>query len=261
MTWRPRWLLRLVCLMVLPATALPVRPVWCTSAQSDMTEPVPLAQDEIVRGKAMFAVMGGSDTYDTVGNLGATFRIGNLLGGDLYFFADMLTWIENPSASEFQPRRIVYTLEAGYTPKAVENRTTLFVKHQSFHDVDSFDGMDESYELYGLRYRVREEPHVWLRIGKYLNRTVVDYDWDYIVGLQSDIGTMGNNLLYGFALLHYVTEDGSSGRDGFVDWALETGLDFQNSITLFLRNEQLHDVDRFAGITDTYTTLGIKYEW
>jgi len=237
------------------------QPAQCTSAQTDWTEPVPLVAEKMVRGKAMFGVLGGSDLYDSVGNLGATFDIGDVKGGDIYFFGDVLTWITNPKLTDFEPRRVVYTLEAGYISPVDDQRYSLFVKHQSFHDVDSSDGIDESYELYGFRYRISDEPAILLRVGKYANRSAVDYDWDFAVGSATSLGSISDRQLYASAWVHHVTESGNPDRDGFTDYFIEVGVEFLSGIDVFVRYELLHDLDRFDGTTDHHLVLGTKYIW
>lgn len=257
MTMRTSFTLRVLCLVGLMGGL--ATPAACTSADINLTEPVP-PSEEIVSGNAVFGIVAGQ-VYNSFGNLGATFDIGNLGGGRFYFFPDILTWIKNPNTSEFEPRRVEYTLEVGYFSPGADHRLSFFIKHQSFHDVDSFDGIQESYELYGARYLTMKDPSIVLRVGKYLDVRTVDYDWDFALSATSHIGNVGARPLSASATLHSVTEKGSRARNGFTDYSAEISLEFRSGIDLFLRYETMHDINRFAGTTDHHGIVGTRYVW
>jgi len=237
-------------------------PASCASPQFELTEPVLVPTDNLVHGTATFEILLGSHVYNTAGNLGATFPLGTARSGRFYFYADMLTWIRNPGDSRFEPRRIVYTLEPGYYIQRDDNRYRFFIKHQSFHNSDTFCDDNESYELYGLSYNSLRRPELYVSVGKYVNRCVVDYTWDLVGWATWELAQSDSTTTYFHAWLHIVTEnDGPRGRNGFTDYAAELGLRFNSGVMLFARYEFLHDVDRFAGESDHRLIPGITYTW
>lgn len=235
-----------------------------TSAQIEMADPVlPCVQEKPVHGTAFFGLVPGSDLYDTAGNLGATFELAKKRASIVYFTGDLFTYIKNPGGTHFEPRRIIYTLEPGVAVrKGSCDVYRLFIKHQSYHDVDFTDGINESYELYGLGYCHGNLNGVHLSVGKYLNRKAVDYDWDLAAAVTIGLGKGIGGDVYTHLWVHRVTESSPpAGRDGFTDYAAELGVKYISGITLFGRLEHLHDLDRFAGRTESHGLTGLKYEW
>jgi hypothetical protein len=242
-----------LCLTVIPALA--------TSAQMEMTERTLLLEDgEVVHGTAFFGAVIGSDLYNSAGNLGATFHLGSWKPGILYFNGDVWTWIENGADNSFKPRRILYTLEPGYYRQKGNDAYRFFIKHQSYHNVDFFGGMNEAYELYGVSYRHLDKPKVYLELGTYQNKRIVDYSLDIAASLTLDLPPWNDRATYLEIWGHHVTETGST-RNGFTDYAAELGFAYRNGITLFGRYEYLHDINHFDGIADHHVLTGIRYRW
>jgi len=237
-----------------PKTAL------STSAQIEWTEPVLVTDEQLVHGTAFIGILPGSDVFDTAGSLGVTFDVGQLGAGGLYLFTDIFTWIDN-AGLDFEPMRVIYTLEAGCSPPRGEGRYSFFIKHQSFHDIDTFDDIDESYELYGARYRFGGSPQWYVRAGKYLNRSTVDYDWDLAASVTYDLRPIRERPTYAHAWVHHVFEEGDVGRDEFTDYAVELEVRLHSGLIPFLRYELLHDIDRFNGASDHHLMLGTRYRW
>jgi hypothetical protein len=248
----------LICLGMLLCT----KPACATSAQIELSEPVlPVTQGEI-NGSAFFGAAVGSDAYDTAGDLGATFPIGSMGSGQLYFFGDVFTWVEDIHGGKFQPRRIIYTLEPGCDYVLGKDEYRFFIKHQSFHDVDFFDDLEESYELYGINYRRLGSPEYVLRTGKYLNTNDVDYDWDFAAAATFGLARTQDSETYLRIWVHHVTENNDLiDRNGFTDFAGEVGTSYKNGITLFARYQLLHDIDRFGGRSEHQLLVGPKYVW
>lgn len=257
-----RWMSLIACLLTL-AYCLSGSPGLCTSAQIELSEPILTMDDQAVHGTAFFGWTLGSDLYNTAGDLGATLPLGHTENGKPYFFGDMFTWIRNPSGDEFQPRRIIYTLEAGYYWEPEEDiGLRAFVKHQSFHDEDMYDCMDESYELYGVTYRKKGPPDYFGRIGLYLNKRGVDYQWDIAAAATFPLSPVWNKETYIHFWLHQVTEHGNpTGRGGFLDYAAEAGIIFDTGVVLFTRYEYLHDINCFNGDSDHHFLTGVAYHW
>lgn len=233
-----------------------------TSAQIESAEPV-FATDTSTcptGASASFATVLGSRLYDTAGSLGGTFK-GKMVGaGQLYFFADIFTWVDNVNVTEFRPRKIIYTIEPGYIIRRDKKSCRIFVKHQSFHDVDVSDEITESYELYGVSLARYGDIDQRFSIGKYLNERIVDYDWDLAASATVQLGSARKQPIYGHVWLHHVTEHGNIiGRDGFTDYAVEIGIKWFSGMTGFLRCEFLHDMDAFGGISDHYVLVGARY--
>jgi hypothetical protein len=174
----------------------------------------------------------------------------------------MFTWVDNPSATDFRPKRIVYTLEPGFVYSQGASQMRLFYKHQSFHDVDIENDIVESYQLLGVSYRWLKNPGFYVAVGNYTGNHIVDYQWDLTGSATYEFGAANRTRPYAHIWIHHVTEtSGPNGRDGFTDYAGEIGFILSDGITLFARYEELHDLDHFAGTTDNHVLTGIKYNW
>ena len=251
-------------LLVFLLVAIPHAWGLCSSAQIEEIEPVLTLADKAVHGTASFGALLGSDVYDTAGNLGVTFPLGNIKAGRLYFLGDMYTYIKNPGGQRFAPQRVIYTLEPGYYWERGNAGYTLFIEHQSSHLIDqpAIGPESESYELYGFSYRQLRPPHFYAEVGKYLDKRVVDYDWDLATSATWDLPPWGTKQPYLHGWLHHVTEtDGPNGRDGFTDYAAEFGVAYDTGVTPFARYEFLNDINHFAGSSDHYVLLGVRYTW
>ena len=233
--------------------------VWATSPQIELSEPL-LDRPGLVHSTAFFGAVAGSKVYDTAGSLGTTFQLGKQKSGRFYFFGDIFTWIKNMSGTSFEPKRITYTLETGYAIENEGNRTRIFIKHQSFHNVDFVDGPRESYELYGVSYQWLKKPDIYLSVGNYLNKKNVDYTWDLVASATIDLKSIEGHDTYLHVWLHRVTESGNI-RDGFTDYAGELGVHLSPAVTAFGRYELLNDIDHFKGTADHHTMIGIRYQW
>ncbi|MHB0997915.1 MAG: hypothetical protein ACYC27_01610 [Armatimonadota bacterium] len=248
----------LICSIILCCLYLP-KIVFATSAQNELSEPVLTANDSKGNGQAFFGTALSDDIYNTAGSLGATFRTGRIGPGKLYFFGDIFSWI-NTTHSEFKPQRVIYTLEPGYFYVSEKSTYRFFIKHQSYHDVDFTDNIDESYELYGLSYKYSANPEYYLRIGKYMNRKDVDYNWDFAGYVRFYLDDSTNVNPYLHLWLHQVTEsDNSTDRNGFTDYAIEAGYEWKSGLTIFARYELLNDLNRFNGNSDHHILFGPKY--
>lgn len=232
--------------------------IYATSAQLELTEPV-LIPDNRVHGTAFYGALLGSDVYDSAGNLSATFTAGTVQRGHLYFFGDIYTWVRNVRPTQFQPRRVIYTIEPGYFLVRDRDTFRLFMKHQSYHDVDFSDGVNEAYELYGAGWQRAGNPEYSVRIGKYLNERSVDYDWDISGAVTGIVGDSDGRPVYAHLWLHRVEEHGHGDRDGFADYAAECGIRYRSGTSVFARYQLLHDIDAFAGAADHHLMLGVKY--
>lgn len=234
--------------------------VFATSAQIEMADPVlPIPKGVPARGTASYDNVVGGNLYDSAGNLGATFPLGQIGKGQLYFCGDIFSWVKNPNFTEFRPQRVVYTLEPGYNYISDNNEFRFFIKHQSFHDPDVLNTSIESYELYGLSYRWLGHPQQYsFRVGYYLNTCHVDYKWDLSGAALFYIPKIPAKDFYLELWLHYVSE--SSGG-GFTDYAGEVGMTIHDGLKIFGRYELLHDLDRFDGTADQHLLVGPKYIW
>ncbi|MDI6827727.1 MAG: hypothetical protein QME62_04495 [Armatimonadota bacterium] len=236
-------------------------PSEATSPQIEWSEPLFLTTGSKSSAAAFFGLVPGSKVYDTAGSLGVTFQKETRAGEGFYFFGDIFTWIKN-KGTQFMPRRVIYTIEPGYITTRGKLRWRAFIKHQSFHEIDSFDQLNEMYELYGISFQQVSQPLWCVSVAKYLNRRVVDYRWDLATSVTRKIGSLNENDLYGHIWLHHVTEHRGNAmhRDGFMDYAIESSVDFKNGLIGFLRYEVLHDIERFGGTTDSHFVLGVRIQ-
>ncbi len=236
-------------------------PLEATSPQIEWSEPLFLTNGSTGSAVAFFGLVPGCKVYDTAGSLGAMFKKATAAGECFYFFGDIFTWIKN-KGTQFMPGRVIYTIEPGYITTRGKLRWRAFIKHQSFHEIDSFDQLNEMYELYGVSFQQLSESLWYVSVGKYLNRRIVDYRWDLATSVTRKIGSLNENNLYGHIWLHYVTEHRGNAmhRDGFTDYAIESSVDFKNGLIGFLRYEVLHEIERFGGTTDSHFVLGVRIQ-
>ncbi|MDO8586676.1 MAG: hypothetical protein Q7T82_06505 [Armatimonadota bacterium] len=204
-----------------------------------------------------------NNVYDYTADFNVRFDFGSYNAAKLYFDGGVLTLIKKTSEKSFQADRYRGTLEPGIRLPHGKNSYALFVKHQSFHDIDRFDGLTESYEILGLRYYLNNPWNPAVSAGNYVHRNDVDYDWDFALSVDNGcIGFCGSKKLYGAASLHYVTEEGAlSDRNHFLDYSAEIGLESTDSVRYFLSYRQIHDIDGFDGHTEHGLLVGARYKW
>ncbi|MDO8682303.1 MAG: hypothetical protein Q7N50_02315 [Armatimonadota bacterium] len=231
-------------------------------AQSEAI-PQPTLFGTHVHGDIMAGYYAQSDVYDYLADINIWFDYGSAKGAKLYFYGGILTLIKSTDEESFEPDRYRGTLEPGIRLQRGNSSYEFFIKHQSFHDIDRFDDLDETYEIYGLRYRKAGPWNYTLSAGKYENKDDVDYDWDYYASLDNAcIRVCNGKPIYTALSLHGVTEDGSlANRDDFLDYSLEVGLQSSLGIRYFANYRQTHDIDRFNGATDHGIILGVRYAW
>ena len=231
------------------------------SAQLELADPVlPINDGTSAHGNASYGVVLGGKLYDSAGNLGVTMPVGRIGKGRIYFMGDIFTWVKNPSLSDFVPKRIQYTLEPGYDYVSQNNEFRLFIKHQSFHDPDTWNMLHQSYELYGIDYRkLGHQQQYELRAGYYVNESCVDYKWDFLASATFDLSKACGHGVYAEVWLHEVTNGG--GRSDFLDYAGEIGMTIHDGFKVFGRYEYLHDLDVYGGASDHHFLIGPKYVW
>ncbi|MHB0912717.1 MAG: hypothetical protein ACYC2Y_04640 [Armatimonadota bacterium] len=246
-------------LMLIMLLGLSTAAAHATSASLESGEPILPPPLNFAHGRASFMMLLNSDLYDAAGDLGATFRLGSAGEGSFYFLGDMFTWIDIKSNLDFNPQRIEYTLEPGYAIQHGRGIYSFFVKHQSFHDVDFTDDIDESYELYGARYSRTGSHDMMLRVGKYLNTRDVDYDWDLAGQAIFYTKQSDDERTYLKVWAHHVTVEGN--RSDFTDYAGEVGIEYRSGATVFVQYAFLHDLDRANGQSEHLLLVGPRYEW
>ena len=216
-----------------------------------------------LHGEALVGYYPVTNVYRYAADINVWFDFGNYNKSRFFFNGGVLTLIKSNSDKGFQPDRYRGTVEAGVKLPRGQNTYALFVKHQSLHDIDRFDGLTESYEILGLRYYANNPWNLTVSAGNYIHKEDVDYGWDYALSVDDGcIGMCGKRKVYAAGELHYVTEDGSvPGRDNFLDYRAEIGLESSESVRYFLSYQNTHDIDRFAGRTEHGLVVGVRYAW
>jgi hypothetical protein len=203
-----------------------------------------------------------SNVYKYAADLNVWFDFGAWNPAKFYFSGGVLTLIKSDKAEGFQPDRYRGTLELGARTQRGKNNLSLFLKHQSFHDIDRFDGITESYEILGLKYSVANPWNPTISAGNYVHKLDVDYQWDLRASVDNGcVGICSGKPIYGAASVHYVTESGVTGRDNFVDYTAEIGLETHYSVRYFLQYQNIHDIDSFNGRTEHGLVVGARYKW
>lgn len=219
--------------------------------------------DAKIHGDIAAGYYAVSDVYRYIADVNVWFDFGASNGAAFFFNGGIQTLIKGASDERFQPDRYRGTLEPGVKWAKGENVYSLFVKHQSFHDIDKYDGIDESYEIVGIRYARASLWNFNVSAGKYIYRQDVDYDWDFTASVDSGRANVcPGRRLYGAASAHYVTSDGSlTSRDGFLDYMAEFGYETRLNVRYFVAYQVVHDIDRFAGRIEKGLLFGVRYKW
>lgn len=230
-------------------------------SQAAASAPLP---GQRVHGQAELAYMAASDIYRYLADVNLWFDFGSWKKATFFFDGGVLVYASQDEDRGFQPDRLRGTLELGsYVPQQ-KNTYYFYVKHQSFHDIDSFDNSDESYEIYTLAYRRHERPvTLFASAGKFENQHDNDYDWEFLFWFEVPrIGMAGKDPLYLSGSARHVTEtDNPTGRDGFTDFTAEFGIQTTPGLRFFTAYRQIHDINRFNGLTDHELLLGMRYGW
>jgi hypothetical protein len=205
-----------------------------------------------------------SEVYKYVADVNLSFDFGSWNQARFNFYGGILTLIDSNSVEGFQPDRYRGTLQ----PSAyIRNGLSVYsfaVRHQSYHNIDQPLGdAQESYELYNLGYQWLGRPYIAFFTGKYLNRSNVDYDWDFFLNVSTAcIGRCRYSPFYVAGTGHFVIENGSLySRSSFFDYELEAGYQNRSGVRYFTSYRLIHDVDKPNGITDHQWIFGIKYIW
>jgi hypothetical protein len=203
-----------------------------------------------------------SDVYKYSADVNLAFDFGSWNQVRFNFYGGILTLIDSDSEDGFQPERYRGTLQPSAYIRNDLNVYSFAIRHQSYHNIDSPLGdAKESYELYNIGYQWLGRTYVAFIVGKYANRTNVDYDWDFYLNVSTAcIGRCRYRPFYVAGIGHYVIEDGPS-RGSFFDYELEVGYQNPSGVRFFTSVRQIHDINKPNGITDQEWVFGIKYVW
>jgi hypothetical protein len=244
-----------ICLLVALSLVLTVH----LSAYADTKASAPETK---VHGDLLLGYYPVSDVYKYVADVNVHFNYGSYKESNIYFGGGILTLIKKTDLKSFQPDRYRGTLETGIQRSRGKQALSLYVKHQSFHDIDRFDGITESYEMLGVRYAQNSPWNPTFSLASYVHKIDVDYKWDFSASVDNGcLGVCRGKSIYGAASIHYVGENGQINRDNFFDYNAEVGFQSQASIRYFLAYRQTHDIDRFNGTTDHAVLVGMRYGW
>ena len=216
-----------------------------------------------IHGEVVAGYYPVSDVYRYAADVNVWFDYGSHKATKFYFRGGILTLIKASPEKDFQPDRYRGTLEPGARWVHGDHECDFFIKHHSYHDIDRFDGINESYEVYGLRYTKATTWNPTIAAGKYCNTQDLDYDWDFFASVDNGcIGVCNRKPLYAAASLHLVTEKGDvPGRKDFLDYSAEVGIETHAQVRYFVSYRQVHDIDRYAGTTDHGLLAGVRYTW
>jgi hypothetical protein len=216
-----------------------------------------------VRGNLSFGYYASSDVYRYAADVNAWLNYGWYNDARFYFRGGILTQIKGGDGESFQPDRFRGTLETGAALSRGRSNYTFFIRHRSYHDIDRYDGLDESYEIYGVQYCRKDLCNLTFSAGAYQNTRDVDYDWDFLISFSEPVvGHIKGRPVYISGDIHRITEDGSlPDRDGFWNYSAEVGLESPVGVKYFVSYRKVNDVDRFDGVTDRQILTGIRYQW
>lgn len=237
-----------------------VNPLLIETACAQGRSPVPSNK---VHGRADAAYFVINSVFRYEADVNLWFDFGQYKDFVFFFNGGLLVYAEDNSDKTFQPRRLRGTLEPGTYLRKNRNTYYFYIKHQSFHDIDTFDNLDEAYEIYTLAYKYSGNPTFFVSAGKFLNTDDVDYDWEFVGWFEyPNLFHKSHNPVYFSGSVRRVEETGDlSDRNGFTDFTSELGVETAPGLRYYTGYRVIHDVNRFDGATDHEWAVGIKYLW
>lgn len=223
--------------------------------------------------------VGSHRRFSWNGQIGVNIEILRYRRSHLYLATNLETVMDKDFS--FSPYDINYTIEPGVKFRGKFGDASFIFHHECHHDVDRHDGMNEMFNIVGIRLESREKDIfkegkkdvTWLwnldklaSLGKYVGNTDVNYDWDVVCEAELNIVRHKKKVPYVRLVTHLVTQksDNPSGRPYFVNYIIEPGVKFRgpNGIfSLFCQLWHKHDIDRCNGQTDDFVLLGMRYNW
>lgn len=179
-----------------------------------------------------------------------------------------------------RPYDINYTIEPGVKFKGRLGDLSLIFHHECHHDVDRHDGMNEMFNVAGIRLESKEK-NIWkgkrdvewlwnfnemVSFGKYVGTTDVNYDYDAVGEVELNIMRHKKKVPYLKIGTHLVTQKSKnpSGKSHFINYIVEPGVKLRGPngvLSLFCQLWRKHNIDRCNGQTDNFALLGMRYEW
>jgi hypothetical protein len=234
-----------------------------------------------VEGEVLWAkYFNAAKHFNWNGQLGVNIDILRYKKAFLYVKANLETVLEEDVGTDFDPYDMNYMIEPGVRLENKIGSLSFIWHHVCQHDVDRFDGTTEKYNIGGIRLESKrkdsfenKENFEWLwnfselfSVGKYVQRTDNNYDWDVIGEAGVDILRYKKMAPYLKANTHLVTQtaDRPSGKKYFLNYTIEPGIKLRipkGTLSLFCQIWHKHDIDRCDGKTDDFGLAGIRYEW
>jgi len=220
--------------------------------------PTPVNYDtlNIAHGETRIGYYIGSKVYRYQGEYSLTYNFGRLGQSVFYLFGDADVEALSNQDRNFQPDRLTGTFEIGARRVGVPP-LTLFLRHQSSHNIDRNDRRQGSWELLGARWNQNLGRAVMsFSAGKYVHRTINDYNWDLDAHATYPLGKLVGRPWEIRGEIRQVIESGP--RQQFTDFWIEPDILISPHLRGFLGFGQIHDIDVFGGRTDISVMTGIR---
>ena len=220
--------------------------------------PDPGTKIESIHGDSRIAYDLASKTYRYQGEYDFTYNIAAVAKSPVYFFADVDVEAISSETDGFAPDRLTGTFEGGVKDFCGMKPLSIYLRHQSPHDIDSSQLRQGSWEAVGARWTQKfSGTEVALSAGPYIRTIVSDYRWDFDAQANRKIGRIGRQAFYLSGDLHHVTESGP--RGGYTDFWVQAETPLSEHLRIYLGAGQVHDIDVVYGKTDQPVQLGARF--
>ncbi len=222
----------------------------------------PIPNDSLQAGDIHGVVRLGyyvaSGFYRFQGQYGLTANVARIGSSPVYVFGNVDIESLSGKANSFQPDRQTGTFEVGVRRIAGRAPLSVFIRHQSPHNIDRNDRRQGSWEMVGARWTQRVKgTKVTLSTGPYIHRIVARYQWDADLQTATPLGRVAGRALELDGDLHQVFN--GSPQKNFTELWIETNILLTPHIQAYIGTGRLQDIDVYNGRSDTPVVAGVKF--
>lgn len=252
----PRFTLKLALLSTTPLLFL------LSPAAAQMPGGPPIPSDSLqpgdVHGEVRIDYTLVSSLYRFQGQYGLTANVARIGSSPVYLFGNVDNEILSGKGKGFQPDRQTGTFEVGVRQVGHLKPLSVFIRHQSPHNIDRNDRRQGSWEMVGARWTQRVRgTKVTFSTGPYVHRIVARYQWDADLHTATPLGRIAGRPLGLDGDLHEVFNQGPGGN--LTELWLETNIQLTPHFQAYIGAGHLRDIDVYNGRSDTPVVTGIKF--
>ena len=252
---------RNVCLAVIVAVSLILESLPVLGGiPGGMPLPTPDNAPHVLHWSARLGFSLLARAYRYQGDYGLTYNIAQVGPTMAYFFANVDVEALSDLQSSFRPDHLTGTFEVGGRRILGTTPVSLYLRHESPHDLDRADRKQGSWEQVGARVEHKlGRTHLTLSSGWFYHTVVDDYRWDVDLHASRAMGRVWGLPWDLQADLHQMQEDGT--RSNYTDFWIEPAVALSDHLQAFAAFGQVHDIDVFHGKTEMPLQTGVKFRW